>query len=796
MLLDARVLDLTDEAGAMAAELLAELGADVVRVELDGPDQLRRTGPFLADHDGDVEAGLAHLVFGSGKRSVALTSADVDRLEALARAADIVLLPLAVPGAVRQVVARLEDRPQPALGIVEVVFRRDEPGAVATDLVAVAAGGLLTLCGDPADPPTWPGGDLAWKQTSLVMAEAAVALLIAARRFGRGGRIVVSVQEAVDLTTVQSANANLWHWQRTIPSRRNPLGGGTTYRSRDGRWTSFTVHPPVYRHFADWVAEVLGDDGLAGPEWESLSFIDANRPITQGYAARMCAALDRDELIAQGQARGLLVLPVQDLDEVAADVHLNARGAYVDVEVPQLGRSVRQCASPFLVDGQRPARRAAPRYGAHTDEVAAEWLEGPARTPVAPTGPPAANLEGADPHLPLAGVRIVDFCWAIAGPLGTRLLADLGADVIKIESEHRGDPIRYTGVQPADREPSWNTVGQYNDCNVNKRGVTLNLNTREGVDLARRLAATADVVTSNYTPDRLDRWGLGYDVLRVARPDLVMANLAVMGTAGPNKGWRSYGSGIVAMCGLAARSAAPGRVPSCIGTLHTDFTVPYYGAAFVMAALLRRDRTGQGAFLELSQYETAVRLLEVELVEALNGLAPGSGIGGRPDRRGPEGVYPCLDDRPADLSSGEIDGDRWVAVSCRDDADRRALATVVGADPEGDDLARRLAAWAAARDVWAATAALQAVGVPASPVETLRDLLFADKGAAAMFHPVDLGDGLSALVREEPILWDGERLPIRMRAPVWFEHTEEVLCGELGVPDEEFGQLIADGVLF
>jgi crotonobetainyl-CoA:carnitine CoA-transferase CaiB-like acyl-CoA transferase len=187
-------------------------------------------------------------------------------------------------------------------------------------------------------------------------------------------------------------------------------------------------------------------------------------------------------------------------------------------------------------------------------------------------------------------------------------------------------------------------------------------------------------------------------------------------------------------------------------------------------------------------------------VAALNGVAPGTGTGGRPATRGPEGVYHCLDDRPADVASGEVDGDRWLAVSCRDERDRRALATVVGGDvalaAEPDGLERRLAAWAAERDPWAASAALRAVDVPASPVETLRDLLFVDKGAAAVFHPVDLGDGLSALVREEPILWDGQRLPIRMRAPIWFEHTEEVLCGELGVSDEEFGQLIADGVLF
>ncbi|MEZ5233169.1 MAG: CoA transferase [Acidimicrobiales bacterium] len=527
--------------------------------------------------------------------------------------------------------------------------------------------------------------------------------------------------------------ANLWHWHRQIPDRHTQLAGGTTWRSADGRWVSFTVHPPNFAAFADWVRVELGRDEFCGPEWSDLGYVGANRARTTAAAAELCARLERDQLVAEGQRRGLLVLPVQDLDEVAADAHLLARGFFTEVD------GVVLAGSPFLRNGRRATLQAAPPLG---ECDLAELLDGWARqpAPVVTTrlvGAGSTTLAPAPARRPLEGVRILDFCWAIAGPLTTRLLADLGADVIKVESEHRLDPIRYIGTMPADRPPSWNTNGQFNDCNVNKRAVTVNLNTAEGVELARELARGADVVTANYTPDRLDRWGLGYDTLRVVRPDVIMVNLAVMGTFGPNKDWRSYGSGIVAMCGLAARTGPPDRDPICLGTLHTDFTVPYFAASQILAALLHRDRTGEGGFYELAQYESAVRLLDVELAATLAGRAvpPRSGNADRLGGAHPHGAYPCRTDP---------DGtQRWVAVACRDEAERAALARHCGGLDDG-----AIAAWTAARTAHDAAAELSAAGIPAGPVRHLRDLL---EGGGCAVAELALDDGLTALVRHEPI---------------------------------------------
>ncbi len=807
------VVDLSDEATVFGARLLAELGATVVRVEDSAGDLIRTRPPFLHDLSG-VERSLAHLLFNAGKRSVAL---DFQRPEAwslagrLAASADVVIGPLArSPG-----MARLFDGIEAGTGVVDIVFRRGAPEEVATDLVATAAGGLLVLNGFPQDPPNYPAGELAYKQVSLVAAEAALALVLERRKTGRAGRVTVSVQEAVHWTTLQTANANFWHWHGLAPSRHSPISPGTTFRSKDGRWTSFTIHPPNWSRFVEWVESVLGAEGMRGGEWDDLGYRASQRVRVSALAGSLCERLTQAELVAEGQRRGLLVLPINSIPGIAADAHLEARGFIQETWHPQFDEPLRMPRTAFLSSAYESFAEPAPTLGQDTGEalrklaglsareVAGLFAAGVAYGPRRAAGRrlprrrPRATREERKPgavesRQPLKGIRVLDFCWAIAGPLSTRLLGDLGADVIKVESEYRIDPIRYIGVQPPQVPASWDTNGQFNECNTNKRAITLNLNTSEGIRLARELAATADVVTSNYTPDRLDRWGLGYEELRAIRPNLIVANLAVMGIRGPNRGWRSYGSGIVAMCGLAALTGFRGRDPIGLGTLHTDFTVPHFAATQILAALIHRDRTGEGQYLELSQYEASIHLLDTELVEYLNNGTLPSRRGNRSARFVPHGVF---------AAAGE---DRWVAIACRDDDDWGRLCHVMGrADLAGiadrtsrtDEIEAAIGAWTSSRDNWEAAAAVQAAGVPASAVEDLRDLMGRDGAMASAHREFDLPAGVSVLVREEPFTWDGERLPLQ-RAPRWSEHTEEILRQELGLDTEQIAALVAANVLY
>lgn len=806
-----RVLDLSDEATVFGARLLAELGADVIRVESSSGDSVRHRPPFLHGEAG-IERGLAHLLYNAGKRSVALdlsTAGGMSALASVAKTCDVVIGPLGATPAIRALFDRLEANPA-GPGIIDIVFRRGAPGEVATDLVATAAGGLLVLGGHPGDPPNHPAGELAYKQCSLAAAEAALALILERYQDRSAGRIVVSLQEAVNFTTIQTANANWLHWQDRIPNRHQPMTPHSIYRSRDDQWLSFTIHPPHWPRYVDWIEKALGSAGpMSDPEWADATYRAPHLSIYADYTRRLCAGLTLDELLEEGQARGLLVLPVNGVRGLAEDIHLRERGFFEAVEHPQLGESVHLPRTPFLSNAYTVTTAPAPSLGQHTvtvlgeagmlpEEIDEYFALGAAAGPreAAPGTPlPVISQRPADwgksGHQPLKGVRILDFCWAIAGPLGTRLLADLGADVLKVESAYRLDPIRYIGVQPKGHM-SWDTLGQFNDCSPNKRAMTLNLNTPEGIDIARRLAETADVVTSNYTPHRLDRWGLGYEAVKVANPGVIYANLAVMGIRGPHDGWRSYGNGIVAMCGIGALTGFEGREPIGIGTLHTDFTVPYFAAAQVMAAIHRKRETGEGQYLELSQYESSVHLLDTELAAYLNDGAEPPRQGNRSSRMAPHGVYP---------SAGE---DRWIAIACRDDADWARLSALTGiagldtlearlADCEA--LEAKLSAWTRERDAWEAASALQAAGVPASPLEDLGDLMGRDAAVAASYEELALPVGVTAMVQHEPILWKGERLPLA-RAPLWGEHTFDVLSGELGLSADEIASLAANNVLY
>ena len=456
--------------------------------------------------------------------------------------------------------------------------------------------------------------------------------------------------------------------------------------------------------------------------------------------------------------------------------------------LPLPSRTARTHEDGGSPDSRTPFRHS--REGGNPEPPNHEATPTPRRTPV------GAQADPPPPHQPLAGVRILDFCWAIAGSLGTRLLADLGAEVIKIESEGRLDPIRYIGVQPPDRF-SLNTNGVFNDCSANKLSCTLNLKTEEGIETIRQLAEQVDVVTSNYTPYVLDRWGVGYDDLSKLNPDIIFCNVAVMGIEGPRAEWRSYGNGIVGMCGLSYRSGFAHQPPIGMGTLHTDFTVPYYLATSVMAALDRRERTGEGAYIEVAQYETATQLLDTELIEALNGVEERPRIGNRSHWMSPHGVFPAAAD------------DRWLALACPTDnewrslcrtigradlAARQDLATLAGRQAAEDEVEAAIAAWTQQHDEWTAARLLLNAGVPASPVERLRDFFEQDQAMFGNYQRVHSPEVATLDLQHEPILWDGQRLNLK-RAPLWGEHTEYVLRDLLAYTDTDIERLAAAGTI-
>jgi crotonobetainyl-CoA:carnitine CoA-transferase CaiB-like acyl-CoA transferase len=800
-----RVLDLAGEAGVFVGRALAELGADVIRVE-SGADRVRGRRPFL-DGVAGPERSLYHLHFNAGKRSVQLdpqAPGGQSGLRALALAADIVVA-TPVPGEPGAVdVGPLRAANPELISLSVTPYAPDSPfrGEAGSDLTAVAAGGLMYLNGFPDGPPLRPGAEQGHHMGSLVALATSLLALAARERDPRrrGAAVEVSLQEAASMATLQTANANLYTWHGLVPRRRGltgPRGERSLFECRDGRWISFVVPlgaPALWSAFTAWVAELGIESPYDAVEWSQPEYRGAHAAVTAGIIAELCRRHDRDELFREGQRRRMLVMPASTAADLAGSEHLAQRSFLVATEHEHLGRALTDVSAPYRFSAT-PARlpRRAPRLGEHTAEVMAELAGRPAASSRHP-GP--AEAGPVAPGRLLEGIRVADFCWLIAGPSATRMLADYGADVIKIESRSRLDNIRAIGVQPG--EPgSIDTNGVFNDCNTGKRSVTLNLGHPRGIELARELVARSDVVTNNFTGDRMDRWGLGYDDLRKINPGVIMLTMPALGATGPFRRYGSYGNGLIAFSGLNQNMGFAGEPPLGMAALYSDFSAPYAAVAAIAAALYHRERTGAGQFIELAQAEATMNLLGTDILEyTANGDLPPR-LGNRSRDDVPHGAYPC---------AGE---DRWCAIAVRGDREWRALAQVVGgaiaaderfASRPGrraheDEIDALITAWTSAQDAPAAARRLQEAGVPAHVVADLSDLLSPGEGLiGAHIVPVER-DGVTFHTHAQPALVDGQRTRPRA-APRLGEHNAEVFTTLLGLTPADIEELTGAGVIY
>ncbi len=401
-----------------------------------------------------------------------------------------------------------------------------------------------------------------------------------------------------------------------------------------------------------------------------------------------------------------------------------------------------------------------------------------------------------DAWRPLEGIRVADFFWLIAGPAASRILADFGAEVIKVESEYRQDEIRESGVWPPGRtDDSFNAV--FPDCNTNKLSMTLNLNTPRGIELAKELVRRSDIVTSNFSGDRMDRWGLGYEDLRRVKADIIVLNMPVMGTTGPYRAYGANGNGVVAYGGIGMGMGFPGRPPVGTGPLFSDFATPYFAVTAVLAAVHHRDRTGEGQFIDLAQLQATVSLTGTDVLEyTANGRVPE-----RPGNRSrdycPHGAYPCWG------------ADRWCAIAVSSGAEWQSLCAAMGrpelaADPRFATFAARksnedvldaeIGAWTRERDAWQVMHQLQGAGVMAGVVEDLEDMLVGDpRLSTAHFERLKDEAGIEYTVHRQPFRVDGQSAPLR-RPPTMGQHNEYVFKELLGLSDEEYVALLVEGV--
>lgn len=404
----------------------------------------------------------------------------------------------------------------------------------------------------------------------------------------------------------------------------------------------------------------------------------------------------------------------------------------------------------------------------------------------------------ATSSLPLNGVRVLGMTQAWAGPFATQLLADMGAEVIKVEAATRPDVLRLSMLLGETDTPSYENGPWFHTVNRNTLSISVLIDTQEGRDIFRELAARSDVVLDNFSARVMPNLGFGYDELRMLKPDIIVVSMPAFGRGGPYESFVGYGEMMEAIGGLTALTGYAGEGPLRTGTAIVDALTSLNAAIAVMAALLRRADTGQGQLIDVSHFESCSRVLGEELLAVQRTGAQPPVIGNRDLVRAPQGCYPCTGD------------DEWLVISVETDEQWAALAHLVGGgDLMGADLAtvegrRRqhdwidhvLARWSAGLGKYEAMERCQAVGVPAGAVLKASDLVGDPHLIARHFfeetdHPVvgrETLPGLNFKLSKTP---GGIRIP----APLFGQHTDEILRSTLGKSDEEIEWLRAQGIV-
>ncbi|MCC6387389.1 MAG: CoA transferase [Dehalococcoidia bacterium] len=412
-----------------------------------------------------------------------------------------------------------------------------------------------------------------------------------------------------------------------------------------------------------------------------------------------------------------------------------------------------------------------------------------------------------DDRLPLAGITILDLTRVWAGPLATRMLGDLGADVIKIEATWSRGPrtvpevdVRVSGRYPGNEagERPWNREGMFNKLNRSKRSLTLQLDLPEGKAILERLVPLADVVIENYTPRVMPQLGFGYERLRELNPGIVYVSMPGYGWNGPSRDFAALGTTLEPEAGLSSLMGYEDTGPYKSGVAWADPVAAMHGAAAVLMGIIDReaDPERRGQAIELAQLEGMICFIGSEILASQQPNQPPPPRGNRHAHFAPQGCYPCAGD------------ERWIAITVTGDAEWQALANAAGLDPalaaltltervrRHAELDQHIAVWTRTHERDALEASLQRLGIAACAANDAKDLVEHPQLAArAFFAEIDHPDAGKHPFPGLPIRLSETPARYRRPAPGLGQHNREILGGLLGLDESAIAALEARGVI-
>ena len=760
MLAPLRVLDLGGANSDGVGRLLADLGADVLKVEPPGGSATRRALPTVAG------VSIAFAVQNANKRSVVLDPARDDdrrRLAELAGTADILIDSAGGAAAFGTSCAALAARFSHLVALSVTDFGVAGPYASwrATDPVLYALSTALSRTGPTSGTPVLPPTGVASATAAVQAAWAALVAYYHRLRSGRGDYIDFSRFEAVlqsldppygtegQAVAGVKRSTELW---RGRPRNQNiyPIFG-----CKDGFVRICLLSPRQWRGMRAWLGE---PEEFADAKYDTIAARYAASRELNAVIADLFAPQTMAALVAEGQTRGVPIAAVLTPAEALTSQHFQAVGALSETEIAP-GADTAVPVGPFVVDGQHAGYlRPAPSAGADEPAWATE------------RSAPASAEASTRPQRPFDGLRILDLGVIVAGGELGRLFADLGAEVIKIESAAYPDGLRQTPPGQI-MSRSWALAHR------NESSLGLDLRHPSGAEIFGRLVAGADAVFANFKPGTLASLGFSYEKLRDLNPRVVLAESSAFGATGPWSARMGYGPLVRATTGVTwlwtSRDAGEGGFYDAT-TVFPDHVVARITAVAALAAIIHREHTGSGANVHISQAEAAVNQLATAYVAEAARAAQLPVA----DDVAVHGVYPC---------AGE---DEWCVISVRSDDDRAALAAVIG-DTDVSD-------WTSTRDKMAVAHLLQDAGVPAAPmyraVDVLADpqvtfrKLFTDMAHPLFDVPMPSETGPAPFTN----IPTAEFRP----APMPGQHTREICHKVLAMSSEEIDRLIAEGVLF
>jgi crotonobetainyl-CoA:carnitine CoA-transferase CaiB-like acyl-CoA transferase len=793
-----RVVDLAQGVGASyCGKLLACFGADVVKVEPPGGGRDRAPGP------GDGEWNAAFLFLNTGKRSSVIDATAAQgrqALEELLTGADIVLTDegsQAVLGERFGAMRLHDDYP----GLIHADVSAFGPGGpyagwAATPLTVYALGGYMYLTGDEdREPLQGPGPQPGYMAGAQAFAGVLLALL--ARADGHGQRIDVSELEALacahQWTVARYSYSGMI--QRRIGNRYDSGHPITLYRCKGGYVSVGASNDEQAGRLAQLVGlpDLVTDERFA-TSISRLVNADAYDEIIQPWMDERT----KDEITDVCQEWRIPCAPVSTLQDILHHPQLDYRKFWQRLDGPG-GTRLIYPGPPFGMS-ETPGRIEPPPDLGDSPAPIVRWGERRAR--------PTSHDDDAEKKLPLEGVRVVDFARVWSGPLATRMLADFGAEVIRIERpiapgarQISPEQAKRSGFYPGNDpgEQPWNRNAFLNLFARNKRSIAVDLSKEEGRDVVRQLIAQSDVVAENFSPRVMANLGLDYRRLKELKRDIIMLSMPGYGMDGPYRDRVAYGTTLEPEAGFSAMMGYADRGPQRLGVAYPDPVAGIHGAAAVLLALYHRRQTGEGQYIELAQLETACSFIGDALLRyQLTGELPQPQGNAHP-AYAPHGCYPCAGD------------DRWVTIAVRSDAEWQRLvaemdrpdiardhgfATTEGRIARGAEEDALVADWTRIHEMKDVMRRLQAVGIAAGSVSDARDIAEDEHLRARGFYvELEHPEAGRHFYPGQAIRLSATPAVFRSDAPRLGGDTRAVVRSLLGVPEAEYQSLLASGAI-